>query len=49
MPPLKVNKIKLVDLLGKNNSYLKDIEKKNKIEKYMMAMQMAQFIKFKLK
>ena len=49
LPPLKVNKIKLVDLLGKNNSYLNDIEKKNKIEKYMMAMQMAQFIKFKLK
>ena len=49
LPPLKVNKIKLVDLLHKNNSYLKDIEKKNKYEKYMMAMQMAQIIKFKLK
>ena len=49
LPPLKVNKVKLVDLLNKNDSYLKDFEKKNKLEKYMMAMQMAQIIKFKLK
>ena len=48
LPPLKVNKVKMIDLLHKNNSHLKDLDKKNKYEKYMMAMKMAQVIKFKL-
>ena len=48
LPPLKVNKVKMIDLLHKNNSHLKDLDKKSKYEKYMMAMKMAQVIKFKL-
>ena len=48
LPPLKVNKVKMVDLLHRNNSYLKDFNKKSKFEKYMMAMQMAYIIKFKV-
>jgi len=49
LPPIKANKVKMIDLFHKNNSYLKSTNlKKNKFEKYMMAFQMAGIAKFKI-
>ena len=49
LPPIKVNKIKVIDLFHKNNSYLKRTDnKRNKFEKYMLALQIAGIAKFKV-
>lgn len=48
LPPIKLNKVKMVDLYHKNNNYLKGINKRNKYEKYIMAMHMATIAKFKI-
>jgi len=49
LPPIKLNKVKMVDILCKNNDYMKRKEqKRNKFEKYMIAMQMAGIAKFKV-
>ena len=47
--PIKINKVKMVNLFCKNNNYLKNEEqKRNKFEKYMVAMQMGGISKFKV-
>ena len=49
LPPIKINKVKMVNLFCKNNNYLKNEEqKRNKFEKYMVAMQMGGISKFKV-
>ena len=49
LPPIKLNKVKMVDILCKNNDYMKRKEqKRNKFEKYMIAMQLAGIAKFKV-
>ena len=49
LPPIKINKVKMVNLFCKNNNYLKNEEqKRNKFEKYMVAMQISGISKFKV-
>ena len=48
LPPIKINKVKMVDLFHKNNNNLKGINKRSKYEKYIMAMHMATIAKFKI-
>ena len=49
LPPIKINKVKMVNLFCKNNNYLKNEEqKRNKFEKYMVAMQIGGISKFKV-
>ena len=48
LPPIKINKVKMVDLFHKNYSNLMGINKKNKFEKLIIAMHMATISKFKI-
>jgi len=49
LPPIKTKKLKVVDLFNKNNTSFKSNDKKrNKFEKYLIALQMAGIAKFKV-
>ena len=49
LPPIRSKKLKVVDLFNKNNTSFKSSDKKkNKFEKYMIALQMAGIAKFKV-
>jgi len=49
LPPIKTKKLKVVDLFNKNNTSFKSTDKKrNKFEKYLIALQMAGIAKFKV-
>ena len=49
LPPIRTKKLKVVDLFNKNNTSFKSSDKKkNKFEKYMIALQMAGIAKFKV-
>ena len=47
LPPIKVKKVKMVDL-NKNNNHFTEMNKRSKFEKYMIAMQLAGIAKFKV-
>ena len=50
LPPIKEGKLKMVDLLRKNNSNLNMLlkNKSNKFAKYYLEMRMKEFLKFKV-
>jgi hypothetical protein len=49
LPPIKTKQLKVVDLFNKNNTSFKSNDKKrNKFEKYLIALQMAGIAKFKV-
>ncbi len=49
LPPLKMNRVKTIDLINNDNSdYFRNLKKRRKFDKFILAMKLGAFSKFKV-